>query len=349
MTHELYMQRCLDLAKNGIGNVAPNPMVGAVIVYQNKIIGEGFHQEFGKSHAEVNAINSVKDKSLLEKSTLYVSLEPCCHFGKTDPCTDLIIKSKIKKVVIGSIDPNPNVNEKGIKILRNAGIDIKIKVLEKESIFLNRRFYTFNIKKRPYIILKWAQSTDNFIDVNRNSILQKPYYFLDNFGKFLVHKMRAEETAILIGKNTVILDNPELSCRNYFGKNPTRIIIDNNLELKESFNIFNNSVSTIIFNSKKDKIKDNISFIKINFNDNILYQILNKLFLLKILSIIIEGGSITLSQFIENNLWDEAYVFINNSLLKNGVSAPQINKKEYNIKKINNYLLKTFYNNEYKN
>lgn len=348
MIHEDYIHRCLELAKNGFGNVAPNPMVGAVVVFQDKIIGEGYHKEYGKAHAEVNAINSVKDKSLLKDSTLYVSLEPCCHFGKTPPCTELIINSKIKNVVVASIDPNPLVHENGIAILKQAGINVVSNVLEKDAIFLNRRFYTFNLKKRPYIILKWAQSSNNYIDSIRHSATEKPVYFLDNFGKTLVHKMRAEESAILIGKKTALLDNPCLTCRNFFGKNPTRIIIDRNLELDKNLNIFNDEAKTIIFNLIKTENNNNLSYIKINDCNNMIEEINNKLFMLGIQSIIIEGGNNILSQYIEKNLWDEARVFTSKTILGKGVPAPKIEKNPNNIEMINNYSLKTFYNDEHK-
>lgn len=348
MIHEDYIHRCLELAKNGFGNVAPNPMVGAVVVFQDKIIGEGYHKEYGKAHAEVNAINSVKDKSLLKDSTLYVSLEPCCHFGKTPPCTELIINSKIKNVVVASIDPNPLVHENGIAILKQAGINVVSNVLEKDAIFLNRRFYTFNLKKRPYIILKWAQSSNNYIDSIRHSATEKPVYFLDNFGKTLVHKMRAEESAILIGKKTALLDNPNLTCRNFFGKNPTRIIIDRNLELAQNLNIFNDEAKTIIFNFFKTENNNNLSFIKINNCNNLIEEINNNLYMLGIQSLIIEGGNNILSQYIEKNLWDEARVFTSKTILDNGVPAPTIQNYPNNIETINNYSLKTFYNDEHK-
>ena len=342
--NEIYIKRCLELARNGQGNVSPNPMVAAVVVCEDKIIGEGFHQKFGDAHAEVNAINSVKDNSLLCKSTIYVSLEPCSHFGKTPPCADLIIKSKIREVVIGSQDPNPIVAGKGIEKLKNAGIDVIANVLQADCEFLNRRFYTFHRKKRPYIILKWAESANGFIDIKRSSSKQTPIWFTDNYGKTLVHKWRSEEDAILLGKNSVILDNPQLTTRNYFGKNPIRIVITKNNFLDKNYYIFDSQAQTIIFNSEKNEVIFNVNYVKIDFNEDLITQILQQLYSLNINSLIVEGGSFTLNSFIKQNLWVEARVFTSNLTLNNGVKSPEFCFIPSDIKQINNYFLKTYYN-----
>ncbi|MDR2835588.1 MAG: bifunctional diaminohydroxyphosphoribosylaminopyrimidine deaminase/5-amino-6-(5-phosphoribosylamino)uracil reductase RibD [Bacteroidales bacterium] len=343
---EHYIKRCISIAKNGLGEVSPNPMVGAVIVYENKIIGEGFHRKFGEAHAEVNAINSVQNKELLTKSTLYVSLEPCSHFGKTPPCTDLIIEMKIPKVIIGNLDPFAKVAGNGIKKLQAANIEVITNILQKECEELNKRFITFHTKKRPYIILKWAESSDKFIDINRPQNTEKPIFFTDEFGRSIVHKWRTEEDAILVGKNTVILDNPQLTSRNYFGHNPKRIIIDKNNYLKNDFQIFNNQAETIIFNSKSEFKNNNLNFVKINFEKDVIEQILNYLYITEIQSIIVEGGSFTLNKFISKNLWDEARIFTSEIKLRNGVKSPDFNFIYKKNLKINNYQLKIYYNDK---
>ena len=340
-----YISRCIQLAQKGIGNVSPNPMVGAVIVYNNKIIGEGYHKKFGEAHAEVNAINSVSDKSLLQKSTLYVSLEPCSHVGKTPACTDLIIKTAIPNVVIGSIDPYFEVAGKGIEKLKNAGINVETEILKDECIFLNRRFYTFHTKKRPYIILKWAQTSDGFIDAIRKSkedIL--PKWITNELSKTLVHKWRTEEDAILTGKNTVIKDNPQLTARNWFGHNPIRIVIDKMCELNKTYNIFDIKANTLIFNALKDEKTENIDYIKINFNKNVVQEVLHSLYNRNIQSIIIEGGTKTLNEFINQNLWDETRLFIGKTNFGNGIPAPVFIAKENENYQIENTELKIFYN-----
>ncbi len=319
---DIYMKRAIYLAKLGGGNVAPNPMVGCVIVYQNKIIGEGYHQQCGQAHAEVNAINSVKDKSLLNQSTIYVNLEPCAHFGKTPPCSNLIIKSKIPRVVIGCIDSYAQVAGKGIEKMKNANIDVKVGVLEKETLFLNRRFFTFHSKQRPYIILKWAQSINGFMDINRSAKKQNGVFWITQpETKLLVHKWRAEESAILVGRKTVKNDNPSLTCRDYYGNNPIRIVIDKDLKINYSNkNIINSDAKTIIFNQIKNKVINNIEYLKLSdFSlSNILYQLYKK----NIQSVIVEGGEYTLSLFIKQNLWDEARVLTGVGQITNGKIAP---------------------------
>ena len=324
MKHELYMHRCIELAQNGAGNVSPNPMVGAIVVYDDKVLGEGYHQRYGEAHAEVNAINAVKDKSLLTKATIYVSLEPCVHFGKTPPCSDLIIESKIPNAVIGCRDSYTEVDGKGIEKLRKAGVNVIFGVLEKDCLDLNKRFFTFHEKKRPYIILKWAQSQDGFMDKIRTDTCPTINWITHPNTKQLTHKWRSEEDAILIGKNTAISDNPELTTRAVDGKNPIRIVIDRKLELAKDLKIFNTAAKTIILNELKNEGNESILYRKILFESffDDLWKICAEN---DITSLIIEGGAFTLNQFIEKDLWDEARVLTGNPLFVEGVIAPQLN------------------------
>ncbi|MEE2699973.1 MAG: bifunctional diaminohydroxyphosphoribosylaminopyrimidine deaminase/5-amino-6-(5-phosphoribosylamino)uracil reductase RibD [Bacteroidota bacterium] len=317
---EFFMKRCLELASKGIANTSPNPMVGAVIVYNGGIIGEGYHEKYGSPHAEVNAINSVKDRNLLSKSTLYVNLEPCSHFGKTPPCSDLIIKHKIPKVVIGCVDTFSEVSREGIEKIKYAGIDVMVGVREKECRELNKRFFTFHEKKRPYIILKWAESKDGFIAPKNQT---KAFWMSSNESKKLVHKWRAEEDAILVGRITAEKDNPSLTVREVDGQNPTRIVIDKNLQLSRNLNLFNNEAKTIIFNQIKDEENSSDTFVKVNFKF-LVKNILHYLHKQNIQSLIIEGGSKTLQSFIKKNIWDEARVFTTKRALKDGVKAVEI-------------------------
>jgi diaminohydroxyphosphoribosylaminopyrimidine deaminase/5-amino-6-(5-phosphoribosylamino)uracil reductase len=331
-TDEQYMERCIQLAKQGAGSVAPNPLVGAVLVYEDKIIGEGYHKKYGEAHAEVNCINSVKEenKSLIEKSTLYVSLEPCAHHGKTPPCTDLIIKNKIKKAVIGSIDVYKEVAGKGIQKLRAAGVEVITGLLEKECIELNKRFFTFHEKFRPYIILKWAQS------INGKTGKENERIFISNdYSNRLVHKWRSEEAAILIGTNTALSDNPSLTTRLWAGKNPVRIVIDKKLQLPSSLNVFNDESKTIIFNLVKNSTEENLVYIQLE-KDNFSEQLFHTLFEMNIQSVLVEGGTKTLQSFIDNDLWDEARVITNQELIiENGIAAPQM--KNFKLEKQERY------------
>ncbi|MEO6290901.1 MAG: bifunctional diaminohydroxyphosphoribosylaminopyrimidine deaminase/5-amino-6-(5-phosphoribosylamino)uracil reductase RibD [Ginsengibacter sp.] len=339
-TEEQYMQRCIQLAKSGAGNVAPNPMVGAVLVYDNKIIGEGFHKKYGQAHAEVNCVKSVADenKALIPQSTLFVSLEPCSHFGKTPPCTDLVIENNIKKVVIGCKDLFKEVAGKGIEKLKNAGIEVISEVLKNECIDLNKRFFTFHGSFRPYIILKWAQSANAKIGVKN-----KRTFISNDYTNRLVHKWRSEEAAILIGTNTAINDDPLLTTRLWSGKNPVRILIDKELRLPSSSKIFNKDARTIIYNLAKDAIDDNLHLIKIGHktsssreNENLIDQILHSLFEINIQSILVEGGAKTLQSFINSGLWDEARVITNEKLIiENGIPAPEI--KDFTLEKQERY------------
>ena len=314
------MNRCLELAFKGLKDVSPNPMVGSVIVYQGEIIGEGYHKQYGTEHAEVNAIASVKDKSLLKKSTLYVNLEPCAHFGKTPPCSNLIIEHEIPKVVIGCVDPFSDVNGKGIIKMEKAGIKVSVGVLEKESRELNKRFFTFHEKKRPYIILKWAESKDGFIAPKNQTA---PFWMTSKDSKKLVHQFRAEEDAILVGRITAEKDNPSLTVREMEGENPTRIVIDKDLKLSKELNLFNNEAKTIIFNTLQTKEIDSNYYIKDDFN-NLIESILQELYKQNIQSLIIEGGAKTLQSFIDEKLWDEARIFTASTILVEGVKSPNI-------------------------
>jgi diaminohydroxyphosphoribosylaminopyrimidine deaminase/5-amino-6-(5-phosphoribosylamino)uracil reductase len=331
-SHEVYISRCIEIAKNGLGNTRPNPMVGAVIVYNNKIIGEGYTSAYGGSHAEVNAINSVGNKSLLKEATLYVTLEPCSHFGKTPPCSDLIIKHKIPNVVIGCIDDNIKVAGQGIKKLKNAGCKVIVGVLKHECKTHHKRFFTFHNKKRPYIILKWAETPDGFI-APKTKQEQKPVWITNSYSRQLVHKWRSEEQAILVGTNTVLEDNPSLTTRTWTGENPIRVVIDENEKLPKTLNVFNNETETILVSNKI-----------IDFSKNVVQQICDLLLKKNINSIIIEGGAKTLQTFIDTNFWDEARVFIGPSKFINGIKAPKLRGKLISEEKIDTDNLKIYVN-----
>ncbi|MBK7183490.1 MAG: bifunctional diaminohydroxyphosphoribosylaminopyrimidine deaminase/5-amino-6-(5-phosphoribosylamino)uracil reductase RibD [Bacteroidetes bacterium] len=342
---EKYMQRCLELAKKGFGNVAPNPMVGSVIVYNNEIIGEGYHMQYGQAHAEVNAINSVKDKSLLKKATLYVNLEPCSHFGKTPPCADLIIEHKIPYVVIGTIDSFAQVCGRGIEKLTKAGIDVKVGVLEEQCKELNKRFFIFQEKKRPYIILKWAQTADGFIDAIREDANTPPLKISNDAANKLVHTWRSQEQAIMVGKNTALLDNPQLTVRNVEGKSPIRIVTDKHLSIPATYYLLDKSVPTIIFTGIEMPSSTNLEYVTIDFDIEIIPQILNELYKRNIQSLIIEGGYNVLHSFIADNCWDEARVFISEESINNGINAPEINRKPAFKEVIDNNALLIYVNN----
>jgi len=327
--HEKYIRRCIELAQNGLGTTYPNPLVGSVIVYEDKIIGEGWHKKSGEPHAEVNAVNSVKDKSLLKKATIYVSLEPCSHFGKTPPCCDLIIQNKIPNVVVGTIDPNIKVAGNGIKKLMEAGIHVTVGILEEECNELNKRFFTFHEKKRPYIILKWAESQDGFI-APMEKLEKKPVWITNQYSRQLVHKWRTEEQAILVGTQTAIDDNPKLNARDWSGNNPIRLVIDQNNRIPKGSHVFDNQATTILFSKSRDTVKnENTIFEIIDFEKDIAEQIVQILYQHQIQSVIIEGGRQTLQTFIDANLWDEARVFVGNIKLKEGTKAPTLAKNQF--------------------
>lgn len=316
MNHTLYMRRALELAEWGRGYVSPNPLVGCVIVHGDRIIGEGWHREFGGPHAEVHAIKAVENQSLLSESTVYVTLEPCAHWGKTPPCANLLVEKKVKKVVIAATDTNPLVGGKGIEILKKADIEVETGILEKEARWQNRRFFTQIEKQRPYVILKWAQTEDGF--VARENFDSK--WISNSQSRQLVHKWRAEEDAILVGKNTAAYDNPRLDVRDWVGENPVRIVLDSKLELSKELNLFDHTIPTLVFNSVKEKAEENLEWIYVP--QITAEAILQELQFRKIQSLIVEGGSQVLRQFIESGLWDEARVFTAPIQFDRGISAP---------------------------
>lgn len=325
--HEKYIKRCIDIAKNGLGYTRPNPMVGCVIVHDNIIIGEGFTSPYGGNHAEVNAIESVQDKKLLKEATLYVTLEPCSHYGKTPPCSDLIVKSKIPNVVIGTVDTHSKVAGKGIEKLKASGCKVTVGVLEHACQEHHKRFFTFHNKQRPYIILKWAQTIDGFLAPEIQD-KQEPVWITNNFSRQIVHKWRTEEHAILVGTNTVIKDNPKLTVRDWKGQNPIRIVLDKEGKLAKDLAIFNTESQTIVISSSKNENAINSKTTSTQFIDwenkkHIAKQICELLHKQDIQSIIIEGGAKTLQSFIGAGLWDEARIFTGSIRFGKGLKAPQ--------------------------
>ena len=338
-TDEKMMRRCLQLAKKGRGFVSPNPMVGAVITHNGKIIGEGFHKLYGHEHAEVNAIRSVKDRSLLPESTLYVSLEPCSHHGKTPPCSELIVSQKIPRVVIAGVDPNPKVSGRGIAILQKAGIEVTCGILRQEAEALNAGFFVNQLERRPYIVLKWAQSKDGFIDkIRTEGDGLVPEKLSGTLTQSLVHRKRTLLQGIMVGTNTAILDNPQLTARKWYGKNPTRIVIDRSGKISKQASIFNNTAPVIVFTETPNYPieKEHVTVVPITFDTNSIQQILNHLYQKGIYSILVEGGSQLLSSFISLNLWDEAFIEITQKQLTHGVAAPHIAHSAPNLKQYAN-------------
>ena len=372
---EIFMRRCIELAKCGFGTASPNPMVGAVIVCDGKIIGEGWHRKCGEAHAEVNAVNSVADKSLLKKSTIYVSLEPCAHVGRTPACADMLIREGIPNIVVGSIDPFEKVAGKGIEKLKNAGRNVKIGVLRDECDWLNRRFFTFHTKRRPYVILKWAQTADGFIDGIRNDSKTPPLKITDQHFSTLVHKWRTEEDAILVGTRTALLDNPQLTARLWSGRNPVRVCIDQEMEIPASSKIFDNQAKTIVITENASPSlrlrsaggieairslsgvegsnsprggSSNILFCPANFNESLVPQILDILYRNEIQSVIVEGSAQTLNSFISLGLWDEARVFTNSRLtIGNGIKAPEFHCECAKSESNDGISLDYYYHNDY--
>ncbi|MEG2336936.1 MAG: bifunctional diaminohydroxyphosphoribosylaminopyrimidine deaminase/5-amino-6-(5-phosphoribosylamino)uracil reductase RibD [Bacteroidales bacterium] len=329
MMDSVYMQRCFDLALKGFADVGPNPMVGAVIVQNDQIIGEGYHQQYGQAHAEVNAIASVSDKTKLKTSTLYVNLEPCSHYGKTPPCVDLIIQMQIPKVVISCVDPNPSVHGQGVNKLRAAGVEVLEHVMEEEGQQLNKRFFTYIQKRRPYIILKWAQSQDGFMDIDRQepSSPKGSYRITDEYLRVLDHLWRSQEKAILVGSQTLLIDNPQLNIRTICGRNPIRISIDRRVRLSENLHFFDKTQKSILFTAKDNaslEVPDEMLLYVPITPHCTLEEILKSLFQYQINSLIVEGGKQILESFIESNLWDEARVFVGNTRLEHGLSAPSL-------------------------
>lgn len=319
-----YMQRCLDLAILGQGAVAPNPMVGCVIVKKDKIIGEGYHQFFGGPHAEVNAIESVKNIKDLKGATVYVNLEPCAHYGKTPPCSNLLIEKKVAKVFIGCEDPNPKVSGKGIERLRKAGIEVEIGLLGRAAEILNKRFFCFHQKQRPYVVLKWAQTKDGFLDKVRSNEKKGIHWISSEESRALVHHWRSLEMSILVGKHTAINDNPSLTVRDISGKNPIRILIDSQLQVQNDISLFSSDAPTLIFNRLKNDKKNKVEWIKIAETNT--SNILEELYKRGIHSVMVEGGSRTLQYFIVDNVWDEAYVLVGDLSFGEGVKAPSLNR-----------------------
>jgi diaminohydroxyphosphoribosylaminopyrimidine deaminase / 5-amino-6-(5-phosphoribosylamino)uracil reductase len=325
--HEKYIKRCIDLAGNGLGRTYPNPIVGSVITHNNIIIGEGWHQKAGEAHAEVNAVNAVRKKELLKESTIYVSLEPCSHYGKTPPCSNLIIESGIKKVVIGTVDPFSEVAGKGIKKLMDAGCEVRVGVLEKECRELNKRFFTFHLKQRPHIILKWAQSSDGFLaPLPDKSAARKPVWITGKYSQQLVHKWRSEEQAIMVGTNTAVADNPKLNTRMWHGNSPVRVVLDRKLRIPLDSHLFDNSVKTIVLTEEAsaERAAKNVIFEPVVFNRDLPKQLNSILHRHEIQSVIIEGGKQTLETFIDSGMWDEARIFTGKKQFKQGIKAPEI-------------------------
>ena len=326
------------LAQKGQRLVSPNPMVGAVLVVDEKIIGEGYHQKYGGPHAEVMAIQSVQDQSLLSKATLYVNLEPCSHFGKTPPCADLVLHSKIPRVVIGAQDPNPKVNGAGISRLRQAGVDVTVGILETECRSLNHRFYTNHLLKRPYVILKWAETSDGYIS-RGNGVMD---WISSEESRKLSHAWRAEEDAILVGTETARTDNPELTVRHVMGMNPTRVVIDRRLSLPHNLKLFDRSVPTIVVNETVDREEGSLRFLQIPFGESFVPTLLSRLLDLRLASLIVEGGGKTLQSFFDAGAWDTARVFRSPTIFGSGVRAPRIVEDPKTTKQIGSDLLFTF-------
>jgi diaminohydroxyphosphoribosylaminopyrimidine deaminase/5-amino-6-(5-phosphoribosylamino)uracil reductase len=341
---EIYMKRCLELAALGLGKTYPNPMVGSVIVHNGKIIGEGWHKKAGEAHAEVNAVNSVQNKALLKEATIYVSLEPCAHYGKTPPCASLIIKHQIPRVVIGCIDTFSEVSGKGIAMMEETGAVIKLGVLEKECIESHKRFFTFHQNKRPYIILKWAETKDGFIAPIAQEI-GNPFWITSSKSKQLVHKWRTEEASILVGTNTADKDNPALTARLWNGNQPTRIVLDRRIRLSKDLKCFDANSTTLVFTELNEKSTPTTEYIKVDFN-SLTLELLKKLYQKNIQSIIIEGGKQTLQTFIDLNLWDEARVFVGSSNLVTGIASPVFEQKSKREENIASDVLKWYCNSE---
>ena len=339
MSPEFFMKRAIDLALLGQGRTSPNPMVGCVIEHKGKIIGEGWHKRAGSAHAEVNAFNSVLDKSLLSDSNVYVTLEPCSHFGKTPPCSKLIVSKNVNKVFVGSVDSNPIVALSGIGEIKNSGIEVFTGILEKECHNINVRFNTFHEKLRPYIVLKWAQSADFFIDPRISKKQEGQVSVSNPESKVLTHKFRNEEDAILVGTRTALIDNPSLLNRMWGGKSPLRIVIDKNLSLPKDLTILNDGYPTLVLTSKNKENTRNKTYLKLDFN-NLVVELLKYLHSINIQSILIEGGSKTLQTFIDLNLWDEARTYTSDVLFNNGLPSPDIHKMSQKNYSIGNNLLR---------
>ena len=341
---KIYMRRCFELARKGLGMTKANPLVGAIIVHNNRIIGEGYHHEFGGPHAEVNAIRSVKDPSLLPESTLYCNLEPCSHHGKTPPCSMLIQQKGLKRVVISNTDPFPSVNGKGIKQMENAGIEVEMGCLEEEGKHLNRRFLHYINYRRPYVILKWAQTADGFIDLEREPGDQEgPRWISNEVSRTLVHKWRSEESAIMVGTNTIVSDNPSLTVRKWSGENPVRITLDRNGRLSDSAQIFDGKTETIVFTGVQRNYAGRIQLVHANPSYEMV-DVMEELFDRQMVSVFVEGGAKLHNSFLESGLWDEARVFTGKMLFTQGVKAPEIDEEADETVKIGDTKLEVYRN-----
>ncbi|MCW9038619.1 bifunctional diaminohydroxyphosphoribosylaminopyrimidine deaminase/5-amino-6-(5-phosphoribosylamino)uracil reductase RibD [Altibacter sp.] len=343
--HETYMMRCVQLARNGLGTSYPNPLVGSVIVHNDRIIGEGWHYKSGMAHAEVNAIESVREKHFVKEATLYVSLEPCSHYGKTPPCANLIIDSGIKKVVVGTLDPNPMVAGRGIQKLMEAGCDVLVGVASEACEELNKRFFTYHTKKRPYIFLKWAQTEDRYVAPSKELRTSKaPYWITGKAARQWSHKLRAEEQSILVGTQTVLDDDPGLTTRDWTGPSPLRIVIDRNLIIPETATVFKGDAETLIITEKEKEDTTTVQYATISFSENLPKQICEILHAHKVQSVIVEGGARTLESFIALDLWDEAYIFTGNGRFTSGILAPILSGRLLSEKKIKEDLLHHYKN-----
>lgn len=345
-TEEKFMVRAVELAKSGMGQVAPNPMVGCVIVHNGLIIGEGYHRKYGEAHAEVNAINAVKNAELLVESTMYVTLEPCSHHGKTPPCADLVIKSGIPKVVIGSTDPNEKVSGRGIEKLKRAGCEVVVGLLKEECDRMNRRFLTFHQKKRPYIILKWAQTEDGFIDRSREEAeFGRPTWITNDLSRIAVHKMRSDEAAILVGTNTALKDNPSLTVREWRGNHPLRMVLDRRGILPEATLLLDQSTETLVFTEAEMESKPNLEYVGIHFDDKMLNEINSLLHARGIQSLLIEGGKSLLESYMRVGLWDEARIYIGNARFGTGIKAPETDWTLDREEALDDSLMRIYYRN----
>ncbi len=342
VVEEKYMARCIELARGGEGYTAPNPMVGAVIVHKGKIIGEGFHRKCGEAHAEVNAIASVRDEALLRDSTIYVSLEPCSHYGKTPPCAELIIKKGIPRVVVGTLDPFPEVSGRGIRMLREAGIEVVTGVLEEEARALNSAFMTFQIRKRPYIYLKWAQSADGFMDACRADASEPPVLLSSAETLRRVHRLRSEVAAIMVGTRTALLDNPSLTVRHWTGHSPVRVVLDRTLKLSAGSHLLDGTVRTVVFTAIEAESRPNVEYVRVDFGQEVLPQVLQYLYVQKLNSLMVEGGAELLGSFLDAGLWDEAWVETAPVALGTGVKAPVVSGVLVGSEQRHGHLLETW-------
>jgi len=348
--NEIYIWRCIELAQKGVGTARPNPSVGCVVVWDDVIIGEGFTSSYGGNHAEVNAIEAVKDKSKLSEATIYVTLEPCSHYGKTPPCADLIVRHKIPRVVIGCVDTSSQVAGKGIERLKNAGCEVVVGVLEKECLMQHKRFFAVQNKKRPYVILKWAETLDGFIaPLKRNE--NRPVWISNSESQQLVHKWRSEEHAILVGTNTAIEDNPKLDVRNWKGNAPIRVVLDRSVKIPKDYSLFDEKQLTIVLVDKSCKdipvSKKNLRYEFLDFSKEVSGQICDLLMKYNVQSVLVEGGSQTLKTFIDSELWDEARVFVGHMSFKEGVEAPVLEEYSFEESMLKETKLKMYKNSKH--